>query len=113
MLKLELAHTTAQSEVVSMAEQLVWARADAELARERLEKRRDSALEDRTKKLETDLATLEEEGAKARAATYIDLRVGDQGPLFGVGIDPNIVTASLKAVLSGLNRAMAQQVKAA
>ncbi|MCK5771619.1 2-isopropylmalate synthase [Algiphilus sp.] len=53
------------------------------------------------------------EGAKARAATYIDLRVGDQGPLFGVGIDPNIVTASLKAVLSGLNRAMAQQVKAA
>ena len=53
------------------------------------------------------------EGAKARAATYIDMRVGDQGPLFGVGIDPNIVTASLKAVLSGLNRAMAQQVKAA
>ncbi|WP_043767135.1 2-isopropylmalate synthase [Algiphilus aromaticivorans] len=53
------------------------------------------------------------EGAKARAATYIDLRVGDQGPIFGVGIDPNIVTASLKAVLSGLNRAMAQQAKAA
>lgn len=53
------------------------------------------------------------EGANARAATYIDLRVGDQGPLFGVGIDPNIVTASLKAVLSGVNRAMAQQAKAA
>ncbi|MEQ9737772.1 MAG: 2-isopropylmalate synthase [Algiphilus sp.] len=53
------------------------------------------------------------EGANARAVTYIDLRVGDQGPLFGVGIDPNIVTASLKAVLSGVNRAMAQQAKAA
>ena len=37
------------------------------LERERLEKRRDSALEDRTKKLEEDLATLEAEGAKADA----------------------------------------------
>ncbi|HEX5862449.1 MAG TPA: DNA-directed RNA polymerase subunit beta', partial [Nocardioides sp.] len=34
---------------------------------ERLEKRRDSQLEDRTKKLEEDLATLEAEGAKADA----------------------------------------------
>ncbi|WP_432476514.1 DNA-directed RNA polymerase subunit beta' [Nocardioides sp. GXQ0305] len=36
-----------------------------DLERQRLEKRRDSALEDRTKKLEEDLATLEAEGAKA------------------------------------------------
>ncbi len=35
------------------------------LERERLEKRRDGSLEDRTKKLEEDLATLEAEGAKA------------------------------------------------
>ena len=35
------------------------------LERERLEKRRDSALEERTKKVEEDLATLEAEGAKA------------------------------------------------
>ena len=35
------------------------------LERERLEKRRDGALEDRTKKLEEDLAALEAEGAKA------------------------------------------------
>lgn len=49
------------------------------------------------------------EGAKARAATYIELRVGEQRPLFGVGIDPNIVTASLKALLSGVNRALALQ----
>jgi DNA-directed RNA polymerase subunit beta' len=37
------------------------------LERERLEKRRDSALEDRSKKLEEDLAALEAEGAKADA----------------------------------------------
>jgi len=37
------------------------------LERERLEKRRDSALEDRTKKLEEDLKVLEDEGAKADA----------------------------------------------
>ena len=38
------------------------------LERERLEKRRDGSIEDRTKKLEEDLATLEAEGAKADAA---------------------------------------------
>ncbi|MFC6288097.1 DNA-directed RNA polymerase subunit beta' [Nocardioides sp. GCM10027113] len=37
------------------------------LERERLEKRRDQSLEDRTKKLEEDLAALEAEGAKADA----------------------------------------------
>ncbi len=37
------------------------------LERERLEKRRDTAVEDRAKKLEEDLATLEAEGAKADA----------------------------------------------
>ncbi len=37
------------------------------LERERLEKRRDGALEDRTKKLEEDLKVLEDEGAKADA----------------------------------------------
>jgi 2-isopropylmalate synthase len=44
-------------------------------------------------------------GADARAVTYIELKVGDKRTLFGVGIDANIVTASLKAILSGLNRA--------
>ena len=38
-----------------------------QLERERLEKRRDGSIEDRTKKLEEDLAQLEEEGAKADA----------------------------------------------
>jgi 2-isopropylmalate synthase len=49
-------------------------------------------------------------GANASAATYIELRVGEGGrALFGVGIDSNILTASLKAILSGLNRAVRLQ----
>ena len=45
-------------------------------------------------------------GAQARAAAYLEIRV-DEGPaLFGVGIDANIVHASMKAVLSGIARAM-------
>jgi 2-isopropylmalate synthase len=43
-------------------------------------------------------------GANAQAACYIELRVASGPTLFGVGIDANIVTASFKAVLSGLNR---------
>jgi 2-isopropylmalate synthase len=44
-------------------------------------------------------------GAQARAAAYLELRVGEDRSLFGVGIDANIVTASMKAVLCGLLRA--------
>jgi 2-isopropylmalate synthase len=44
-------------------------------------------------------------GAQARAAAYLELRVADGRTLFGVGIDANIVSASMKAVLSGLQRA--------
>lgn len=43
-------------------------------------------------------------GSDAKAATYIELKAGDGRAIFGVGIDSNIVTASLKAILSGLNR---------
>ena len=39
-------------------------------------------------------------GAQARAVAYLELRIGDSRTLFGVGIDANIVTASMKAVLS-------------
>jgi 2-isopropylmalate synthase len=48
-------------------------------------------------------------GAGAAAVTYIEMKVGEGKPLFGVGRDANIVTASLKAILSGANRALAQQ----
>ncbi|MBD8531914.1 MULTISPECIES: 2-isopropylmalate synthase [unclassified Massilia] len=43
-------------------------------------------------------------GANARAACYVELRVGNGPTLFGAGIDSNIVTASFKAVLSAVNR---------
>ncbi|WP_312519977.1 2-isopropylmalate synthase [Massilia sp.] len=46
-------------------------------------------------------------GADARAACYVELRVGNGPTLFGVGIDSNIVTASFKSVLSAVNRNMA------
>nr|WP_202922471.1 2-isopropylmalate synthase [Sinimarinibacterium sp. NLF-5-8] len=47
-------------------------------------------------------------GAQAAAVTYIEMKVGDGPSLFGVGRDANIVTASMKAILSGLNRALAR-----
>jgi 2-isopropylmalate synthase len=43
-------------------------------------------------------------GGDARAAAYLECAVGER-VLWGVGIDHNIVTASLMAVISGLNRA--------
>jgi 2-isopropylmalate synthase len=44
-------------------------------------------------------------GANAAAIAYVELRLADGTSLFGVGIDKNIVVASLKAVVSGVNRA--------
>jgi 2-isopropylmalate synthase len=43
-------------------------------------------------------------GANARAVAYLELRVAESHSLFGVGIDTSIVSASLKAILSGLSR---------
>ena len=42
-------------------------------------------------------------GGDAIAAAYVEMVVGDQ-VLWGVGLDANIVTASLKAVISAINR---------
>ena len=42
-------------------------------------------------------------GGDAIAAAYVECLVGDR-VLWGVGLDPNIVTASLKAVISAVNR---------
>jgi 2-isopropylmalate synthase len=44
-------------------------------------------------------------GADATAVAYVEAKVGDGAPLFGVGVDPNIVAASLRAVVSAVNRA--------
>jgi len=45
-------------------------------------------------------------GANATAVAYVELRLADGTTIYGVGIDKNIVVASLKAVLSGVNRAL-------
>ncbi len=44
------------------------------------------------------------QGAKAQAAAYVEAKIGER-TLFGVGVDANIVAASLKAVTSAVNRA--------
>ncbi|WP_449060244.1 2-isopropylmalate synthase [Planomonospora algeriensis] len=43
-------------------------------------------------------------GSDAKAASYVECEVGDQ-ILWGVGIDANTTTASLKAIISAVNRA--------
>jgi len=48
-------------------------------------------------------------GGDAAAAAYVECEIGDQ-IVWGVGVDPSIVTASLKAVLSAANRAAAARV---
>ena len=45
-------------------------------------------------------------GAHVQAVAYLELRVGQQ-TVFGVGMDTNIVSASLKAIVSGFQRAQA------
>ncbi len=45
------------------------------------------------------------EGGDATAAAYVECAVGDD-VLWGVGIDPSITTASLKAIISAVNRSL-------
>ncbi len=48
-------------------------------------------------------------GSDARAVCFMELAAdGVPGDVFGVGIDSNIVTASIRAVISGINRIWAQ-----
>ena len=44
------------------------------------------------------------EGADAKAAAYVEARVNGAKTRWGVGLDANIVTASLRAVVSAVNR---------
>jgi len=46
-------------------------------------------------------------GEDATAVAYVQLRIGGDRTVYGVGLDPNIVTATLKAVVSGVNRGVA------
>lgn len=43
-------------------------------------------------------------GANAVAAAYVEVRYADGEPVYGVGLNENIVTASLEAIVSALNR---------
>jgi 2-isopropylmalate synthase len=45
------------------------------------------------------------EGGNAMAAAYVECAVGER-VLWGVGIDANTSTSSLKAVISAVNRAI-------
>ena len=49
------------------------------------------------------------QGANAAAVAYIELRFGDGNTLFGVGRHLNIVTASLQAILCGVNRELSRR----
>ena len=51
-------------------------------------------------------------GEDATAVAYVQLRISQEVTVYGVGLDQNIVTATLKAVVSAVNRAVAQRVLA-
>ncbi len=44
------------------------------------------------------------EDGNAQACAFMEVAGGEQGECYGVGIDSNIVTASIKALISGVNR---------
>ena len=48
------------------------------------------------------------QGSAAKAVSYIEITTRSRRTLFGAGMHPNIITASLLAILSAVNRAMAQ-----
>ena len=48
-------------------------------------------------------------GAEARAVSYIQIKTDGKQTLYGAGIDTNIELASIKAIVSALNRALAKR----
>ena len=48
-------------------------------------------------------------GSEARAVSYIQIKTDRGSALFGAGIDTNIELASIKAIVSALNRALAKK----
>ncbi|MGO8828169.1 MAG: 2-isopropylmalate synthase [Steroidobacteraceae bacterium] len=48
------------------------------------------------------------QGSAATAVSYIEITTRSRRTLFGAGMHPNIITASLLAILSAVNRAIAQ-----
>ncbi|MEH6389628.1 MULTISPECIES: 2-isopropylmalate synthase [Pseudomonas] len=52
-------------------------------------------------------------GTNAKAAAYVEIRLDNGRPLHGVGIDENLTTASFRALLSALNRALGEAARQA
>lgn len=52
-------------------------------------------------------------GSDAQAVAYVEMRVDGGDPVFGVGVDANIITASLAAILSGAHRAAKREIRKA
>ncbi len=67
--------------------------------------------------LDFDVLSYEEhsrgKGSAAQAVSYIEITTRSRHTLFGVGMHPNIITASLLAVFSAVNRAIARGVLSA
>ncbi|GAA3998821.1 2-isopropylmalate synthase [Comamonas faecalis] len=53
------------------------------------------------------------EGAGAKAVAYMEMRIDDCRTVYGVGMDANIVSASIRAILSGLQRVPQMQAAVA
>ena len=51
------------------------------------------------------------EDGNARACAFMEIAGRNSGECYGVGVDSNIVTASIKALLSGVNRLGASQMR--
>jgi 2-isopropylmalate synthase len=49
------------------------------------------------------------QGSAAKAVSYIEITTRSRRTLFGAGMHPNIITASLLAIFSAVNRAVAQE----
>ncbi|MEI8092672.1 MAG: 2-isopropylmalate synthase [Spirochaetales bacterium] len=64
------------------------------------------SLPDEVKLMDYSEYSLGGKGAASQAVAFIELRIGESGPVvWGVGVDRNTVTASIRALLSGVNRA--------
>ena len=72
-----------------------------------------SGRSDRTRIPKFDVASYSEHslgrGAEARAVSYIQIRTDRGHTFFGAGIDTNIELASIKAIVSAVNRALARK----
>jgi 2-isopropylmalate synthase len=58
----------------------------------------------RVRSFEEQSVSASREGGDARACAFIELADANGGECYGAGMDENIVTASIRALVSGVNR---------